>query len=135
MSKISKDEISKEIDSVNERIKNLTGKTPAYFRPPFGEYDNKLLSAVNEKNMVGVQWSIDSLDWKGLSGEQIASRVIPKLKNGAIILFHNNSDHVLDALKIILPRLKADGYKAVSIDELVLRENYTIDNNGIQRKK
>ena len=42
MSKISKDEISKEIDSVNERIKNLTGKTPAYFRPPFGEYDNKL---------------------------------------------------------------------------------------------
>lgn len=49
--------------------------------------------------------------------------------------FHNNSDHVLDALKIILPRLKADGYKAVSIDELVLRENYTIDNNGIQRKK
>ena len=54
---------------------------------------------------------------------------------GAIILFHNNSDHVLDALKIILPRLKADGYKAVSIDELVLRENYTIDNNGIQRKK
>ena len=135
MSKISKDEISKEIDSVNERIKNLTGKTPAYFRPPFGEYDNKLLSAVNEKNMVGVQWSIDSLDWKGLSGEQIAARVIPKLKNGAIILFHNNSDHVLDALKIILPRLKADGYKAVSIDELVLRENYTIDNNGIQRKK
>ena len=135
MSKISKDEISKEIDSVNERIKNLTGKTPAYFRPPFGEYDNKLLSAVNEKNMVGVQWSIDSLDWKGLSGEQIAARVIPKLKNGAIILFHNNSDHVLDALKIILPRLKADGYKAVSIDELVLRENFTIDNNGIQRKK
>ena len=135
MSKISKDEISREIDSVNERIKNLTGKTPTYFRPPFGEYDNKLLSVVNEKNMVGVQWSIDSLDWKGLSGEQIAARVIPKLKNGAIILFHNNSDHVLDALKIILPRLKADGYKAVSIDELVLRENYTIDNNGIQRKK
>lgn len=55
-------------------------------------------------------------------------------ENGAIILFHNNSDHVLDALKIILPRLKADGYKAVSIDELVLRENFTIDNNGIQRK-
>lgn len=134
MSKLQNDEIKKEIESVNVRLQELTGKTPKYFRPPFGEYDNKLLENVAALDMVGVQWSVDSLDWKGLSGEEIAKRVLSRVHNGAIILFHNNSDHVLDALPIILPKLKADGYKCVSIDELVMTENYIIDNLGVQHR-
>lgn len=134
MSKLQNDEIKKEIESVNVRLKELTGKTPKYFRPPFGEYDNKLLENVAALDMVGVQWSVDSLDWKGLSGEEIAKRVLSRVHNGAIILFHNNSDHVLDALPIILPKLKADGYKCVSLDELVMTENYIIDNRGVQHR-
>lgn len=134
MSKLQNDEIKKEIESVNVRLQELTGKTPKYFRPPFGEYDNKLLENVASLDMVGVQWSVDSLDWKGLSGEEIAKRVLSRVHNGAIILFHNNSDHVLDALPIILPKLKADGYKCVSVDELVMTENYIIDNRGVQHR-
>ncbi|MDD7245968.1 MAG: polysaccharide deacetylase family protein [Eubacteriales bacterium] len=134
MSKLQNDEIKKEIESVNIRLQELTGKTPKYFRPPFGEYDNKLLENVAALDMVGVQWSVDSLDWKGLSGEEIAKRVLSRVHNGAIILFHNNSDHVLDALPIILPKLKADGYKCVSVDELVMTENYIIDNQGVQHR-
>ena len=134
MSKLQNDEIKKEIESVNVRLQELTGKTPKYFRPPFGEYDNKLLENVAALDMVGVQWSVDSLDWKGLSGEEIAKRVLSRVHNGAIILFHNNSDDVLDALPIILPKLKADGYKCVSIDELVMTENYIIDNRGVQHR-
>lgn len=134
MSKLQNDEIKKEIESVNVRLRELTGKTPKYFRPPFGEYDNKLLENVAALDMVGVQWSVDSLDWKGLSGEEIAKRVLSRVHNGAIILFHNNSDHVLDALPIILPKLKADGYKCVSVDELVMTENYIIDNRGVQHR-
>lgn len=134
MSKLQNDEIKKEIESVNIRLQELTGKTPKYFRPPFGEYDNKLLENVAALDMVGVQWSVDSLDWKGLSGEEIAKRVLSRVHNGAIILFHNNSDHVLDALPIILPKLKADGYKCVSLDELVMTENYIIDNRGVQHR-
>lgn len=134
MSKLQNDEIKKEIESVNIRLQELTGKTPKYFRSPFGEYDNKLLENVAALDMVGVQWSVDSLDWKGLSGEEIAKRVLSRVHNGAIILFHNNSDHVLDALPIILPKLKADGYKCVSLDELVMTENYIIDNRGVQHR-
>ena len=134
MIQLQNDEIKKEIESVNIRLQEVTGKTPKYFRPPFGEYDNKLLENVAALDMVGVQWSVDSLDWKGLSGEEIAKRVLSRVHNGAIILFHNNSDHVLDALPIILPKLKADGYKCVSVDELVMTENYIIDNRGVQHR-
>ena len=134
MSKLSKDDVVYEIESVNEQIKNLTGITPKYFRPPFGDYNNTLLDVVEDKGMVGVQWTIDTLEWKGLSGAQIAERVLPKAKGGDIVLFHNNSDHVLDALPIVLEGLLNKGFKIVTLSELVMTENYKIDVNGVQHK-
>lgn len=134
MSQLSNSDICMEISTVSDSIKKLTGKTPRFFRPPFGDYNNALIEGVEKQGMTTIQWSVDSLDWKGLSGQQIADRVLPKIKNGSIVLFHNNSDHILEALDIILPALVSQGYKMVSLDELVLTQNYTIDHNGIQHK-
>lgn len=134
MPKLSDGEIRAEIEYVNDRVNELTGVTPTYFRAPFGDYSDRLMSALEEMNMVGVQWSIDSLDWKGLSAKEIYNRVVPKAKSGDIVLFHNNSDHVLDALPMILSALKSQGFKFVTLSELVATEGYTIDNNGIQHK-
>ncbi len=134
MPKLSENEIKNEIEYVNDRVQELTGKKPTYFRAPFGDYDNKLMTALESMKMVGVQWSIDSLDWKGLSAKQIYDRVVPKAKSGDIVLFHNNSDHVLDALPMILKALRGQGYEFVMLSELVARENFSVDSNGIQHK-
>ncbi len=134
MPKLNENEIKNEIEYVNDRVQELTGKKPTYFRAPFGDYNNKLMTSLEELNMIGVQWSIDSLDWKGLSAKQIYDRVVPKAKSGDIVLFHNNSDHVLDALPMILTALRGQGFEFVSVADLVLRESYTIDSNGIQHK-
>lgn len=132
MPKLSDSEIRAEIDYVNQRVEELTGKRPTYFRAPFGDYSDRLVSAVEALGMVEVQWSIDSLDWKGLSAKQIYDRVVPKAKSGDIVLFHNNSDHVLDALPMVLTALKQAGFGFVTLSELVATEGYTVDNNGIQ---
>lgn len=132
MPKLSDGEMRAEIEYVNDRVNALTGKTPTYFRAPFGDYSDRLMSALEEKNMVGVQWSIDSLDWKGLSAKEIFERVVPKAKSGDIVLFHNNSDHVLDALPLILSALKEQGFEFVTLSQLVATNGYTVDNNGIQ---
>lgn len=132
MPKLSDDEIRAEIEYVNDRVQSLTGKTPTYFRAPFGDYSDRLMNAVESLDMVGVQWSIDSLDWKGLGAKEIYDRVVPKAKSGDIVLFHNNSDHILDALPTILAALKEKGFKFVTLAQLVATENYTVDNNGIQ---
>lgn len=134
MPKLSQDEIKNEIEYVNDRAKELTGKTPVFFRAPFGDYDNKLMTAIESLNMVGVQWSIDSLDWKGLGAKQIYDRVVPKAKNGDIVLFHNNSEHILDALPMILTGLRAKGFRFVTLSEIVATSDFTVDNNGVQRK-
>ena len=123
-----------EIEYVNRAVRNLTGITPKVFRAPFGEYDDKLISTVEESGMTAIQWDVDSLDWKGISGKEIVQRVIEKVQSGSIILCHNNSDHILEALPTILDELTAKGYRFVPIGELVYAENYTIDAQGVQRK-
>ena len=51
-----------------------------------------------------------------------------------MILFHNNSDHISEALPLVLAYLQREGYTAVGMSELVYKDNYYIDNNGIQHK-
>lgn len=133
MSKLDALKIEEEIVSVNERIIELTGCTPKFFRPPFGDYNNRLIEGVESLGMIAVQWSVDSLDWKGLSGSQIAARVLPKVKNGSIILFHNNSDHILEALPLVLTALKGQGYEFVKLSDLVYTQNYVIEADGTQK--
>ena len=135
MSTLSREKIASELDYVSENVKELTGIQPKFFRPPFGDYNNTLLEVVEEKNMIGVQWTVDSLDWKGLSATEILSRITSGVKNGSIILFHNNSDNILEALPLVIANLKNQGYKMVTLSDLVYQDNYTIDGNGIQHKK
>ncbi len=134
MSTLSKDKIAEELDYVTNQVKDLTGAQTKFFRPPFGDYNNALLEVVEEKGMIGVQWTVDSLDWKGLSATEILSRVNKGVKNGSIILFHNNSDNILEALPLVIANLKNQGYKMVKLSELIYQDAYSIDSNGIQHK-
>lgn len=126
--------LNSEIDSVNASIKAITGEAPKYFRAPFGEYDNKLIETVSSKGMQCIQWSVDSLDWKGISSSEIAERVVNKIENGSIVLSHNAGEHIVEALPLILLSVKNKGMSAVRLDELVYSENYTVDSRGIQIK-
>ncbi len=135
MSTIQEEVIIKEISSVNEKITAITGKPVKVFRPPFGDYNDRLIRTVNELGMKTIQWDVDSLDWKGLSSGEISKRVCSRVKSGSIILCHNNSDHIVEALPMIILNLKNQGYEFVTMSELVYDDNYIIDNNGVQHLK
>ena len=128
MSKLSQNQIREELTSSMAKITAITGKNVTLFRPPFGDYNNILLETATELGLVTIQWSQDSLDWKGLSGAEIALRV-QKAKSGDIILCHNNSDHVLEALPLIFQWAKLKGLEFVPIGQL-LYENFTIEKDG-----
>ena len=124
-----------ELSSCNQKIASVTGKTPNLFRAPYGDYDNATIEAAESLGMYVVQWDVDSLDWKdNATPESICKRVTSKVKNGSIVLFHNDADHTPAALPNILKCLKDEGYEFVFIDELIMKENYKIDNNGMQCK-
>lgn len=134
MSSIGVESIRKELAYVSDNVKKLTGKECKVFRPPFGDYNDRLVEEVKNYGMMPIQWDVDSLDWKGISGDEITKRVCSRVTPGSIVLFHNNSEHILDALPNVLTDLKSKGYKFVTVSDLIYTEGYTIDNNGVQHK-
>ena len=134
MAKLDKNTIKEELETSSAKITAVTGKQVELFRAPFGSYNNDLLDVAESLNLKTIQWDVDSLDWKGLSANDISQRVLSRVKNGSIILMHNNSDHVLDGLRLILNRLKVQGYKVTAVGDLIYHDNFTIDRNGVQHK-
>ncbi len=132
---LSKTQMKDEIESCNKKIEAITGKCPTLLRPPYGDYDNALIEVMDELNMKTIQWDVDSLDWKDTATpENICQRVTSKVKNGSIVLFHNDADHTPAALPNILKCLKDEGYEFVFISDLIYKENYEIKHDGTQCK-
>ncbi len=134
MVKLDRQTMENELLTSISKIKEVTGKEVNLFRAPFGSYNNTLLSLCSTLNLKTIQWDVDTLDWKGLSAGDITSRVMNKVKNGSIILMHNNADNVVDGLRLTLDYLTMKGYKVTSVGELIYSDGYHIDANGVQHK-
>ena len=134
-SSLSSDEIVADITACNEKISAITGATPTLFRCPYGEYDDHVINAVTGMGMTAVQWNIDSLDWKGISADEIQKRVLKNIEPGSIILFHNAAENTPAALPGIIESLLADGYRIVPISQILLTGDYFLDNTGRQCPK
>ncbi len=133
MTKLSKSQIKEELTINLKLVEDLTGFRPKLFRPPYGYYNNNLIEVCEEFGLSCIEWSVDSLDWKGLSANEIASRVISRATNGSIVLFHNNSDNIINGLKMVLEHFKSSKMNIVPIGELIYYNNFTIDNRGVQK--
>ena len=135
MPQLSTDQIKNEIESCNTKIKAVTGRCPTLIRVPYGDYDNAVIETVDKLKMFTIQWDVDSLDWKeNATPDSICKRVTSKVKNGSIVLFHNDADHTPKALPNILKCLKDEGYEFVFIEDLIYKENYEIIHDGTQCK-
>ena len=135
MTQLSTEQMKNELESCNQKIEAITGACPTLFRPPYGDYDNAVIDAVADMKMYTIQWDVDSLDWKdNATPQNICERVTKKVKNGSIVLFHNDADHTPAALPTILKCLKDDGYEFVFISDLIYKDNYEIIHDGTQCK-
>lgn len=132
---LSASELKNEILKVQRIIDELVGPQPKIFRPPFGEYNNRVIQVATELGYQTIQWSIDSLDWKEVSTDYIVRQVMNNIGPGDIILMHNNGKNTASALEILVPRLKEAGYQVVKVSELIYHDNYYIEpHSGIQKR-
>lgn len=122
-----------QIRECANKIENLTGKRSTLYRGPYGEYNDIVITSANNQNHKTIQWSLDTLDYKGLTGDEMWNRLKDKLKSGDIVLMHNGTDHTADALDQIISNIKEKGYEIVKVSELIYNENYIIDANGMQK--
>lgn len=136
MSKLTEEEIEKEIMGIHKELKELTGYEPSLFRPPYGDYDNEVILTAKKCGYTTIQWSVDSLDWKNYGVSNIIDTVTThkQMENGAIILMHNGAKYTPDALEEVILRLKEKGFSFVTVSELIYTNDYEIDATGKQHK-
>ena len=134
MTKLSDEEKTRELMTVHNKVKELTGYDMFLFRPPYGDYNNEVVSNARKNNYYPIQWNIDSLDWKDYGADDIVKRVTESknLGNGSIILCHNGAKYTKDALDAVLTTLQDKGYEFVPISQLIYRENYHMNHEGRQ---
>jgi len=132
MSKLSNEQIIRELDGCSDKIEALTGQRPTSFRPPYGDYDNEVVTVSRAEGYEVVQWSVDSLDWKNKGVEDLIRRATKNVQKGDIILFHNDSKYILDALPTILKTYQEQGFTMIPAREILLEGETTIDVQGKQ---
>ena len=129
---LSLEENIKEIKESSEKIEKITGQKPDLYRAPYGEYNNIVIQSANDTGYFPIQWSLDTLDYTGLTGDEMWQRLSGKLSNGDIILMHNGTEHTADSLEMLINNIKSKGFNIVKVSELIYKSNYSIDLNGTQ---
>jgi len=121
LSTLSRAEIKEEIMKAHEALKEVTETTPTLIRTPNGDYNDEVIKGAGECGYTVIQWSVDSLDWMNPGAATIAERVIKRVKPGSIVLMHasDTCKQTTEALPVILKELKKQGYKFVTVSELI----------------
>lgn len=120
------DEINDEVNKTQEAIKKVIGKEPNIFRPPYRAINKEICSVIKEKQMNIILWSnLDPRDWSNPGVDYIVNTIMTKVQNGNIILLHDynntrkSTSQTIQALDIVIPKLKEQGYKFVTVSKLI----------------
>jgi len=132
MSKLDAQGIIRELDGMADGLEKIAGVRPTLFRPPYGEYNDLVITTARAKGYEAVQWSVDSQDWKNRGAQDIITRST-RVQSGDIVLFHNDSQYIVEALPEVLSFYKKNGYSVVPVSEILLTGDTQIDVQGRMR--
>lgn len=112
---LTQEELAWEIERNDEILSEIDGKQLHLLRAPYGKIDERVKT--NAKTPI-INWYIDTLDWQEKNAEEIYQTVFSKKSDGAIVLMHDGYESTVDALKRLLPDLKAAGYQILSVSQM-----------------
>ena len=90
-------------------------------RAPGGNFKGDIVWTLQPYIDAEIGWNVDTEDWRRPGADTIASRIM-KAKPGSVILMHDGGgdrSQTVEALKKALPQLKQEGYRFVTISELL----------------
>ena len=117
MTSIGSSAIAEQIDKTKTIIKQITGTAPTLFRPPYGLFNERVSSYVGKDNLI--LWDVDTLDWKYRCADKVIPEAVNAVKEGSIILMHDIYASSAEAAAEIIRELSLQGYKFVTVSELL----------------
>ncbi len=122
MTKVSDDRIKEELQRTQDVLYALTGRRATLFRPPYGEYDNRVVTIAAAMGLTTVEYDLASGDPDlHATKENLIDYVTEKARNGSIIVMHINRRgwHTAEALPAIIARLREQGFTFVTVGDLI----------------
>ena len=119
---VTSGEVSAELQKTIAAIRSLTGYTPCVFRPPYGDYDQSVIQTARSLGLATVLWNVDPSDYTQPGTSTIVARVLEQVRPGSIIISHDGGGprgQTLAAYPTIIARLRAQGYRIVTIPQLL----------------
>ena len=122
MSSFDNDAFSAELASLEKLFYEKTGQNIAkYYRPPEGKFSENNLKTASELGYKTIFWSFAYADWDEnhqMSKEAAEKKILSNIHNGAVLLLHPTSTTNVLVLKDVIKKLKDDGYRFGTLDEL-----------------
>ncbi len=113
-----------ELELASQTCKDITGFYPRFFRPPYGVTNPNLKKAVLKGGFISIGWSIRSYDTVIGNEERLLSRIISKLKPGAILLLHDTSESTQKILPRLLKEISGKGFSMIRLDKMINLDPY-----------
>ena len=130
----------REIEETQKVIENTTGITPKIARPPYGVRSKAYFAAAKAFNLRTIQWSDTGYDWKKISAEQIAQKVLDTAQSDSIILLHDGDcaekesrTPTVEAIPLIVQGLRKKGLQVAPLTELLGEKRF--ERNSLQGGK
>ena len=117
MDKMTADEIKDEVAYVNDKVKEITGTTPKFFRPPYIAVNNTMYDNIDMTFISGYGCN----DWEDrVTAEYRAKYLEKKAADGVIFLLHDaeGNSKTVEALDKAIPILLEKGFQFATISEL-----------------
>lgn len=116
--KISKQKMREELKMTSDIIEATVKRTPKWFAPPSGSYNDSAVQIAHELNMRTILWTIDTVDWKSPNPNEMANRVITKSHAGAMILMHPTKS-TAEGLDIMIAGIQKKGFKISTVSDVL----------------
>ena len=124
MADVTKAVFFEELKWAELAYQEATGRpVPTFMRFPYASYRDENLEWLREWNYLVIE-GVDTVDWSGPPSAQLMERVIPKLDNGTILMFHANeiAKETPQAVKSLVHHAHAKGLDMITVSDL-LRAN------------
>lgn len=121
MTELTAEQIRAETEFTDNKIKEITGAAPRFFRPPYIAVNDVMLDNIDKIFIAG----IGAEDWLDeVTAEMRAEKILAQAENGSIILLHDmqGNSKTVAALDLIIPALLNGGYEFLTVSELFAAE-------------
>ena len=122
LNQTSLEDVRTQIEKARTVIGQATGTEPHYMRPPGGNINEEAILAADTLSDGYIGWSVDTTDWMLPGSDSIVQTVLDQVEPGAVLLMHDGGgdrSQTVEAVDRLIPQLQDEGYRFVTIDELV----------------